>query len=266
MACCPPAVTGHSNSASSIVLGSFEGERQDPRCALARHNRGSFLAVYLARVRLTVHADGATIIREGHGTGEGRGTSPGEAHDIALKATETDATKRALATFGKPFGLKLYRGGRATIAPKPLPSSTAAAVPPPAGARVGFHPDDTTPIPRPSRHYGRLRNELSEHFRGERRKIEPSTTPPLAPAATDPYPAPIDKSQLVIPELKRLRGKAHLKFVASQPCLVCAGSPPIRITCGSRKFIHIAVDAAPQATTRKDFSFTFRRASLEEPN
>ena len=45
---------------------------------------------------------------EGHGSGEGRGTSPGEVHDIALKAAETDATKRALATFGKPFGLELY--------------------------------------------------------------------------------------------------------------------------------------------------------------
>ena len=79
------------------------------RCVLARENRGIFLAVYIARVRITVHADGATIIREGHGSGEGRGTSPGEVHDIALKAAETDATKRALATFGKPFGLELYR-------------------------------------------------------------------------------------------------------------------------------------------------------------
>jgi len=30
------------------------------------------------------------------------------AHEIALKAAETDATKRALATFGNPFGLALY--------------------------------------------------------------------------------------------------------------------------------------------------------------
>ena len=53
-----------------------------------------------------MHAHGATIVREGHGTGEGHGTSPGEVHDIALKVAETDATKRALATFGKPFGLE----------------------------------------------------------------------------------------------------------------------------------------------------------------
>ena len=30
-----------------------------------------------------------------------------------LKAAETDATKRALATFGRPFGLELYRGSQA---------------------------------------------------------------------------------------------------------------------------------------------------------
>jgi len=51
------------------------------------------------------------------------------------------------------------------------------------------------------------------------------TTPPLAPTAPDPYPTPIDKSQLAIPEPKRLRDKAHLKFVASQPCLVCGRQP-----------------------------------------
>jgi Rad52/22 family double-strand break repair protein len=67
------------------------------------------MAVYIARVRLTVQVEGTTIIREG--TGEGRGTSPGEVHDIALKAAETAATKRAPATFGGPFGLELYRGG-----------------------------------------------------------------------------------------------------------------------------------------------------------
>ena len=35
----------------------------------------------------------------------------------------------------------------------------------------------------------------------------------------------IDKSQLVIGEPKRLRDKAHLKFIASQPCLVCGRQP-----------------------------------------
>jgi len=115
-------------SEANRIFG-FDGwsrETIESRSVLARENRATFLAVYLARVRVTVQADGATIIREGHGTGEGRGTSPGEVHDIALKAAETDATKRALATFGRPFGLELYRGGKAPAQQKPLPSPPCA--------------------------------------------------------------------------------------------------------------------------------------------
>ncbi len=210
-------------SEANRIFG-FDGwsrETLESRCVLARENRGSFLAVYIARVRVTVRANRTTVIREGHGTGEGRGTSPGEVHDIALKAAETDATKRALTTFGKPFGLELYRGSKAA---KPLP---APSVPVPADARIGFHPDDTTPIPRPSRYYGRRHNELSEHFRDERRQAEAEdpTAPPLAPTAPALPPPRIDKSALPLAEPKRLRDKAHLKFVASQACLVCGRQP-----------------------------------------
>jgi Rad52/22 family double-strand break repair protein len=227
----------YSISEANRIFG-FDGwnrETVESKCVLARENRGTFLAVYIARVRVTVHADGATVIREGHGTSEGRGTSPGEVHDIALKAAETDATKRALATFGRPFGLELYRGGRPASSEKPLPSQTSVtgpAVPVPADARVGFHPDDTTPIPRPSRYYGRRQNVLAEHFRGERWLAEramvtpTSLAPPLAPGAQpDLVPGRIDKSLLTIAEPKRLRDKSHLKFVASKPCLVCGRQP-----------------------------------------
>jgi hypothetical protein len=50
-------------------------------------------------------------------------------------------------------------------------------------------------------------------------------TPPLAPAVSGLPASKIDKSQLAIAEPKRLRDKAHLKFVASQPCLVCGRQP-----------------------------------------
>jgi hypothetical protein len=128
-------------------------------------------------------------------------------------------TDFVVATFGKPFGLELYRGGRAPQ--KPLPSP---AIPVPADVRLGFHPDDTTPIPRPSRYYGRRQNAAAEHFRDERRQAEQQVpaAPPLAPGSS---PARIDKSHLAIAEPRRLRDKAHLKFVASQPCLVCGRQP-----------------------------------------
>ena len=58
--------------------------------------------------RISVRAGDITIVREGSGTGEGKASTPGQAHDLAIKGAETDATKRALATFGNPFGLALY--------------------------------------------------------------------------------------------------------------------------------------------------------------
>ena len=67
-----------------------------------------YSAAYTAKVRVSVRAGDIKIVREGSGTGEGKAPTPGQAHDIALKGAETDATKRALATFGNPFGLALY--------------------------------------------------------------------------------------------------------------------------------------------------------------
>ena len=59
-------------SEANRIFG-FDGwnrETMDSRCVLARENRGSFLAVYVAKVRITVQADGATIVRDGHGSGK----------------------------------------------------------------------------------------------------------------------------------------------------------------------------------------------------
>ncbi|MFZ0622190.1 MAG: Rad52/Rad22 family DNA repair protein [Pseudolabrys sp.] len=46
--------------------------------------------------------------------------------DRRLKAAETDATKRALATFGKPFGLELYRKDALPCRPMAQPLSARA--------------------------------------------------------------------------------------------------------------------------------------------
>ena len=206
-------------SEANRIFG-FDGwsrETVEPRCVLARENRGTFTAVYIAKVRITVYADGATIVREGHGSGEGRGTSPGEVHDIALKAAETDATKRAFATFGRPFGLELYRQ-RWTVAQE---ADLKSPIIPPT--RLGFHPDDTTPIPRPSRYYGWREDPKIET--GRPPSTQPAEgAPPLAPEIP-PETGKIDKSALALPEPKRRRDKSHLRFVASQPCIVCGRQP-----------------------------------------
>jgi hypothetical protein len=204
-------------SEANRIFG-FDGwtrETVETRCVLARENRGSFIAVYIAKVRITVAAEGATIIREGHGSGESRGTSPGEVHDLALKAAETDATKRAFATFGRPFGLELYQQRRTQ-----QPDLKTPVIPP---TRLGFHPDDTTPIPRPSRYHGWREDPKIET--GWPTPAQPTEgAPPLAPEIL-PEGGKIDKSALALPEPKRRRDKSHLRFVASQPCLVCGRQP-----------------------------------------
>jgi recombination DNA repair RAD52 pathway protein len=97
------------NEANRIFgFDSWDRETVETRNVVNRENRGTFVAVYVAKVRITVRTGNTSVVREGHGSGEGRGSSPGEAHDLAIKAAETDATKRALATFGRPFGLGLY--------------------------------------------------------------------------------------------------------------------------------------------------------------
>ena len=48
---------------------------------------------------------------------------------------------------------------------------------------------------------------------------------PSFPPSPDLFPGQIDKSVLTLAEPKRLRDKGHLRFVASQPCLICGCQP-----------------------------------------
>jgi recombination DNA repair RAD52 pathway protein len=77
-------------------------------CVWSGASGAAYGAAYTAKVRVSVRAGDIIIVREGSGTGEGKAPTPGQAHELALKGAETDATKRALATFGNPFGLALY--------------------------------------------------------------------------------------------------------------------------------------------------------------
>ena len=77
-------------------------------CVWSGQSGQVYAAAYTAKVRVSVRAGDTIIVREGSGSGEGRASTPGQAHELALKGAETDATKRALATFGNSFGLALY--------------------------------------------------------------------------------------------------------------------------------------------------------------
>ena len=216
----------HAITEANRIFGfdAWSRETIDSKCVVARENRGAFTAVYTVKVRVTVSAKDKVVIREGHGTGEGRGSSVGEAHDFGLKAAETDATKRALATFGRPFGLGLY-GGTAIASRQDAQPAHISSTAVPAG--VALPPDDTTPIPRPSRYYGRPQDDVTRDRRLTARQ-QPSAQPveaPLAPSQPDNSQGKIDKSVLAIGTPRRLRDKGHLRFVASHPCLVCGRQP-----------------------------------------
>ena len=54
------------------------------------YSRGSFLAVYTARVQISVQAGGSIIIREGHGSGEGRAASILDKSSSSISRIEDD--------------------------------------------------------------------------------------------------------------------------------------------------------------------------------
>jgi Rad52/22 family double-strand break repair protein len=240
-------------------------------CVWSGPSDAYFGAAYTAKVRVSVRAGDITIVREGSGTGEGRALTPGQAHELALKGAETDATKRALATFGNPFGLALYDreklGVRKARGGKPSPPIGPWILRSASGA-------DEASFDKPSEFAGALRKAMSEArdiellfaiweqnvetVRALNKSLKQDALPksgiapqlvshlkqcaialvkprnrvigeaegretiPVFSASARPK---IDKSVLTISEPKRIRCKEHLRFVASQPCVICGRSP-----------------------------------------
>jgi len=117
----------HAIAEANRIFG-FDGwmrETLDTRCVfdgMRNTKRGDKPAAsYVARVRVTVLAGDRCIIRDGTGAGSGFGNDAGEAHESAVKEAETDAMKRALMTFGNPFGLALYDKTQANVEATPEP-------------------------------------------------------------------------------------------------------------------------------------------------
>ena len=107
----------HAIAEANRIFGYDAWDRRTlgARCVWTANSGQKFQAAYVAKVRIRVRAGDITITRDGSGTGEGSALTPGQAHDIALKSAETDATKRALITFGNPFGLALYDAERSGV-------------------------------------------------------------------------------------------------------------------------------------------------------
>jgi DNA recombination protein Rad52 len=267
---------------------------------------------YIARVRVRVRAGDKEICREGCGSGHGVGLTPGEAHESAIKEAETDAMKRALSTFGNPFGLALYDKEQQNVrgrCKKPQESATNGKdraitwlVLSSEGEYLSTHEDpvdyckairqlleavstrdrlrsfwqrNLVTIAMLRRNLPDLQSEKGEHFadiltslykkqmkliceeqrayeqrtaelrekksqatsesaagsaprEGEGAKQDPDE--PVSPgqqvgASANSGNGHVDKTNLPISTPRRIRDKDHLRYVASQPCIICGRTP-----------------------------------------
>jgi hypothetical protein len=96
------------------------------------------------------------LIREGSGAGHGIDVDLGQAHESAIKEAETDAMKRALMTFGNPFGLALYdkqqrqvstAGGQGVGPQRPAVQRPSASWPPSVAPAVATASPVQTRVP-----------------------------------------------------------------------------------------------------------------------
>lgn len=102
----------------------------EPKLGKDKNGNDQWRANYIATVRITVWADEQMIVRDGTGYGSGIDRDLGSAIESAVKEAETDAMKRALMTFGNPFGLALYDKEQVNVEYKadPIPDDHPAMI------------------------------------------------------------------------------------------------------------------------------------------
>jgi hypothetical protein len=158
-----------------------QAERLIGSRANGREPKPGWGVTYTARVRITVGGPGLpVVIREGCGAGHGIDTDLGQAHESALKEAETDAMKRALMTFGNPFGLALYDKQQREV------TGSGSSRTPAAGDQ------------RPRRPQAGARSENTERLRLIS-AVPPQQTQPEprnGPASTDPSLRPLDPAAI----------------------------------------------------------------------
>lgn len=114
----------HAIAEANRIFGfdAWDRETIETRCVserdrkIGQQQKDGWSVSYVAKVRVTV--DGR--VREGVGAGHGIDVDLGLAHESAIKEAETDAMKRALMTFGNPFGLALYDKTQANVSDEPV--------------------------------------------------------------------------------------------------------------------------------------------------
>lgn len=123
----------HAENEANRIFGFDAWDREtelaligEPRLGKDKYGNDQWRVAYRAKVRITVRAGDTKVVREGCGFGSGIDKDVDQAHESALKEAESDAEKRALKTFGNPFGQALYDKTQANVQdapPPPLPAN-----------------------------------------------------------------------------------------------------------------------------------------------
>lgn len=126
-----------AESEANRIFGfdAWDTETLSERCVaekprkIGQQAKDGWSVSYVCRVRVTVRTPGGgKVVREGVGAGHGIDTDLGLAHESALKEAATDAEKRALKTFGNPFGLALYDKDQKHVSDAPPAANRPAGV------------------------------------------------------------------------------------------------------------------------------------------
>jgi DNA recombination protein Rad52 len=231
----------------------WDRETVSVRCVWEGVRQGRYACAYLAQVRIRVRAGGTMVIRDGHGAGSGTGSTPAEAQESAIKEAETDATKRALVTFGNAFGLCLYdreqkglrraRRHAQKTESSPVKWTLRSVSGDPAqefqdpaefcsalrraieGCRERnmlqrlwqLHANTLSLM---TTHLPQLRSDQGEHFASILTSLYRNRLQTLQSKEGTPQP-----TQANLALHRRVRDKEHLRTVAKEPCLVCGRSP-----------------------------------------
>lgn len=94
-------IFGHGGWCQEVIQSEcvMQAERE-----IGQNKDAGWGVTYTARVRITV----GEVVKEDFGAGHGYDRDLGLAHESAIKEAVSDAIKRALKSFGNPFGLALY--------------------------------------------------------------------------------------------------------------------------------------------------------------
>lgn len=248
----------HAIAEANRVFG-FDGwdrETLAVECIAQNASGGTFFCSYRGRVRIRVRAGETSILRDGTGFGFGQAANAADAHELAIKDAETDATKRALVTFGNLFGLALYDRARHAVKNKHLieglrerewtlrnrAGETIAVCPDPqafcaalrriiqatseAGEAEGVWRANHAALMQLSQ-LAELRTPSGVHYADLLERVYASHVGQLRSAEGEPSATEqiANGEPLQGVRARRVRDEEHLRYVANQPCLVCGRRP-----------------------------------------